>query len=157
VSPVIQAGAVSIAPLPKHVRDRRLSDQKRGPDDYWVKMRKRHRLSAEATATGPEKTDIDKRDPKRMRESQSPRTTAQKLIAEDELVPMPHFISAKELAERKAREAQEKDERRRVNFAGPSQDQQMEEVGFSGVQNQLRRRPRNRCPKVSHLEPTQER
>jgi hypothetical protein len=66
-----------------------------------------------------------------MKESQSPRTTAQKLIAENELVPMPRFISAREQAERKAREAQEKDERRRVNFAGPSQDQEME---ASGVQ-----------------------
>jgi hypothetical protein len=45
-----------------------------------VKTRKRHRLSAEATATKPERTDVDKRDPKRMKESQSPRTTAQKLV-----------------------------------------------------------------------------
>jgi hypothetical protein len=96
-----------------------------------VKTRKRHRLSAEATVTGPEKTDVDKRDPKRMKESQSPRTTTQKLIAEDELVPMLRFISARELAERKAREAKEKDERRRVIFAGPSQDQEMK---ASGVQ-----------------------
>jgi hypothetical protein len=74
VSQVVPAGAMSIAPLLNHVRDRRLSDQKRGPDDYWVKTRKRHRLSAEATVTGPEKTDADKRVTKRMKESQSPRT-----------------------------------------------------------------------------------
>jgi hypothetical protein len=80
-----------------------------------------------------------------MKESQSLKTMAQKLIAEDQLVPMPRFISARELAERKAREAQEKDERRRVNFAGPSQDQEME---VSGVQ-----RSTEPTPTTSQVEP----
>jgi hypothetical protein len=83
---------------------------------------KETQVERRTTATGPEKTDVGKKDPKRMKESQSPRTTAQKLIAEDELVPLPRFITAKEMAERKAREAREKDERRRVNFAGPRID-----------------------------------
>jgi hypothetical protein len=60
-------------------------------------------------------------------------------MAEDDIVPMPGFITAKEHAEKMAREAREQEERKRVNFAGSSQDDQ--EMETSGVQRSTKPTP----------------
>jgi hypothetical protein len=107
-------------------------------DECWLKApRKRHRNSSEVAAaepalpkSDPKITDSGKKDSKRMREYQSPRTLAQKLAEGDELVPQPGFISAAEKAERDARKTRERDARKRVNFGGSSQvDEEMETGG----------------------------
>jgi hypothetical protein len=117
-------------------------------DEYWLNKatRERTRMSSEVAAAKPDppsrdpkKTDTGTKDSKRMRESQSLRTTAQKLAEGDALVPMPSFITAAERAERKAREAREWEERRRLNFAGSYQDEQ--EMETSGVQQSMEPTP----------------
>jgi hypothetical protein len=112
ISKVTSSDGMSLERLLAHVRDRRTSDKNQLLDDHWVRLPKKIlRASTEATKverTPPkrkeQRSDAEKRDSKRIKESKSQLGTAMTAGEGDDLVLMPTFITAQEHREKKEKD-----------------------------------------------------